>query len=438
MTHCDRHWMRIALLWRDTLIEEALVDSTSQVTVGAGDGNTLTVPDLAGVGARHRLFAPDPGGFVLLPTPDMVGQLTLAGGAQQSLDAVRTLRGNSIQVGGRDWGIVDLSDDLAVFFQCVSAPERVPRRPLWGTLESSMLSAVLGAVVLHLGLLVAAFLFWDPAPALATLEEVERVLSFAPEPAEPEPPEPPVTEESVAEEAGKRAAEDEGSFGLPDAVAETRVPERDAELVDRVVETGVHRALGSELLGRGPLRNVFGDKAGFSSKLDAAMAGAGDVAVAGRGSHGMGLRGTERGGGGQGFGRVRGMGRIDTGGGGQARARLDGRRDRAREVTVRRGPAEVAGFCKEADILRVVENRRRGISYCYEQALARDSTLKGTLAVSWRIMLDGKVSKVLVEQGMGHPRLEGCVKRAIGRWGFPKPEGGMCRVRFPFVFDGGL
>ena len=59
--------------------------------------------------------------------------------------------------------------------------------------------------------------------------------------------------------------------------------------------------------------------------------------------------------------------------------------------------------------------------------------------MSWRIGLDGKVVKVLVaSSSLGSKTVEGCMKRAIQRWRFPKPEGGMCQIRFPFVFSAGL
>jgi len=430
--------MRVALLWRDTLIEETLVDSRAPVTVGTARRNTLVVPDLAAVGERHRLFVPDPGGFSLLPTHEMSGRLTLAGGEQSTLDAVRALRGNAIQVGGRDWGLIDLGPDLAVFFQCVSAPERVPRRPLWGTLESSMLSAILGAVVLHLGLLVVAFLFWDAAPAFASVDLEDRIVAFISQELEVEPPEDEISDEPVAEDTGKRAADDEGAFGEPEKVVDSKVDKRDADLVDKVIETGIHRALGSDILGRGSMQHVFGNKEGFDSKLSAATSGNDGTMLVGRGTNGMGLRGTGQGNGGQGFGRIGGMSRLDTGGGGRAKATLAGKRQRPKKVTVRRGPASVAGFCKEADILRVVKARQKGITYCYEKELARDPELQGTLTMSWSVLLDGKVGRVLVERRLGHKGLEGCVQRVIGRWRFPEPEGGMCRIRFPFVFDGGL
>jgi len=125
--------MRVALLWHDTLLEEKIVDSRTAVTIGESKGNTLVVPDLAGVGDSHVLFSPEPNGFSLNPTGDMNGRLRLAGGDEETLAAVRKARGNSISVGGKDWGVVDIADQLSIFFQLVNAPERVPKTPLWGT-----------------------------------------------------------------------------------------------------------------------------------------------------------------------------------------------------------------------------------------------------------------------------------------------------------------
>ena len=97
------------------------------------------------------------------------------------------------------------------------------------------------------------------------------------------------------------------------------------------------------------------------------------------------------------------------------------------------------GFCKEKDILRVVGGRQRGIQYCYEKELARNPELNGKVTMGWRIGLDGKVAKVVVQSStLGNKSVEGCMKRQIQRWRFPKPEGGMCQIRFPFVFNAGL
>ena len=88
---------------------------------------------------------------------------------------------------------------------------------------------------------------------------------------------------------------------------------------------GLHEVVGSNPSSQGPLNNVFSDKAGVDTKIGAAMSGDGAELVVGRGHGGMGLRSVgSHGGGGVGFGRIHGMGRIDTGGrlGGRASLRL--------------------------------------------------------------------------------------------------------------------
>lgn len=431
-------YMRVAVLWHDTMITETIVDSRQPVTIGEAKSNTLVVPDLAGIGAAHVLFSPEPNGFSLNPTGDMAGRLRLAGGDEESLADARKSRGNSISVGGKDWGVLDIDDQLSIFFQFVAPPDRIPKRPIWGTLETSVLGSLLVAVILHLGFLIAAFLFWTDEPVFAELDLSDRFMKVIVEEPPPEIEEEE-EEESIDEDVGKKAGGEEGKFGEEDKIEKSKVPNRDGELVDKVKDVGIHKALGSDLLGRGPLQNVFGDKTGFDSKLNAAMAGAGDNLIVGNGTGGMGLRGTGGGGGGEGFGRIHGMGRIDTGGGRGTKASLGGKKKRKAKVRVRTGKANLSGFCKEKDITRVVNARQRGIQYCYEKELARNPELQGKVTLTWRIDLQGKVQKVLIEGStLNSKTVEGCMKRQVMRWTFPKPEGGMCQIKFPFVFNAGL
>jgi hypothetical protein len=431
-------YMRVAVLWHDTLIAEKIVDSRQPVTIGESKSNTLVVPDLAGIGETHVLFSPEGDGFSLHPTAAMNGRLRLTGGEEQTLADVRKVRGNSITVGGKDWGVVDIDDQLSVFFQLVGKPERFPKAPLWGTLETSILGSLLAAVILHLGFLIAAFLFWSVEPVFTNLDLSDRFMKIIVEEPPPEIEEEE-EEESVDEDVGKKAGGEEGKFGEEDKIEKSKVPNRDGELVDKVKDVGIHKALGSDLLGRGPLQSVFGDKTGFDSKLNAAMAGVGDNLVIGQGAGGMGLRGTGSGGGGQGFGRIHGMGRIDTGGGRGTKASLGGKAKRQAKVRVRGGQPGLSGFCKEQDITRVVNARQRGIQYCYEKELARNPELEGKVTLNWRIMLDGKVGTVIIENStLNNKSVEDCMTRQVKRWSFPKPEGGMCQIKFPFVFNAGL
>ncbi|MEZ4436799.1 MAG: AgmX/PglI C-terminal domain-containing protein [bacterium] len=428
--------LRVAVLWHDTLLAEATVDTRRPITIGADPACTLLVPDLADVGDRHVLFAPDADGAVALHlTAAMRARRATRAGTP--LEAIPTTAAGTPIADG-DWGLVELAPGLAIFFQTVGRPERLPPAAPWGAMDAPVLGALLGALATHLAVLVVAFLFWDISPALAVLDVADRFPSFFVEPPPPETAPEPEAEEPIAEVA-KAAGGEVGAFGEPDKTEPSKVPEREGQLVDRVKDVGIHRAIGSDLLGRGPLQHVFGDKTGFDSKLSAAMAGAGDTLIIGAGAQGMGLRGTGHGGGGAGFGRVTGMGSIDTGNGGGPRATLADKQRRRPTVRVRSEAPGLGGHCKEGDITRVVGARQSGIKYCYEKALARAPELQGKVTVNWRILLDGKVGSVMIEAStLGDREVEDCISRQVRRWSFPKPEGGMCQVRYPFVFNAGL
>ncbi|MBU0552342.1 AgmX/PglI C-terminal domain-containing protein [Myxococcota bacterium] len=431
--------LRVAVLWHDTLVTEATVDPRKPVTIGTHPKNTLMIPDLGGVGQSYEVISPNgPGSVTLNLTGEMSGgDLHLS--EDMDLASARSKHGAHINLEPPHWGMVDLGE-LAFFFQFNGEPERMPKRPIWGTIETSVLGSLLTALVLHFGVLIAAFMLWDMNASLMELDlDNNRFLDILME--EPDPPAEEEKEipEEEDEDVGKKAGGEEGKFGEPDKIEESKVPKRDGQMVDKIKDIGVHKALNTSLMGSGALSNVFGNQDQFSDSLSAAMAGGDGPLVMGRGMGGMGMRGTGSGGGGEGFGRIHGMGRVDTGGGRGTKANLRGRKATKKKVRVARGKLGMSGFCKEKDIVRVVNARQRGIQYCYEKELARNPELSGKVTMSWRIALDGKVQKVIVEGStLNNIAVEGCIKRNIERWSFPRPEGGMCQIRFPFVFNAGL
>ena len=107
--------------------------------------------------------------------------------------------------------------------------------------------------------------------------------------------------------------------------------------IDHVADVGIHENLKSNLIGKGPLKNVFSNKSEFDARLNADVTGVADELVVGAGSGGLGLRGTGDGGGGEGFGRIHGMGKIDTGGGRGTKASLGGKKAARRKSVITRG-----------------------------------------------------------------------------------------------------
>ena len=82
-----------------------------------------------------------------------------------------------------------------------------------------------------------------------------------------------------------------------------------------------------------------------------------------------------------------------------------------------------------------------GVRYCYEQELARDPELGGKVTMMWQIGLDGKVIKAWADDtssSLKNNKVKNCMKRSVKRWRFPKPDGGICQVRYPFMLNSGI
>jgi len=132
-------------------------------------------------------------------------------------------------------------------------------------------------------------------------------------------------------------------------------------------------------------------------------------------------------------------GSIDTGGGRGTKASLGGKGKAEAKFSVQKGAPTVSNFCKQADILRVVDFRQDAITCCYENELARNPELGGKVTLSWIIKFDGSVHKVWVESSsLKNGIVENCMTRSVKRWRFTKPDGHMCLIKFPFVFNSGL
>ena len=84
------------------------------------------------------------------------------------------------------------------------------------TMNRSILGAILFAVVMHLGFLIAAFLFWSDDPVFAELDLSDRFMKVIVE--EPPEIEEEEEEENIDEDVGKKAGGEEGKFGEEDKI----------------------------------------------------------------------------------------------------------------------------------------------------------------------------------------------------------------------------
>jgi len=93
------------------------------------------------------------------------------------------------------------------------------------------------------------------------------------------------------------------------------------------------------------------------------------------------------------------------------------------------------GFCAKEGINKVVMGRMGALKFCYEKELQTYPDLEGKVTMTWTIEEDGAVSGVgATDDTLKSKRVTECLSQTISKLKFDKPQGGICVVRWPFVF----
>ena len=447
----------MALLWNGAAIKEETYGITSNPKIKVGeeqDNDFIVVSDQ--ISDDFDMFERTSDGYVFRFTDKMLGDFTRNGRDAALADfranassggSVSTAGGSAnvyelpLQVGDR--GLVNISDENQIYFDVFDRAPIAPRRGLLSSATDAANFAltllIIASALAHLLFVLAAMLAYDPEAELNPLFAQNRFAQFVVNDIN-DPEEEEEVEEPEEDTTGKKAGGDEGKFGADDSeIEESKIPKVDGEMVDEidVKNIGVNKALGSKLLGGGPLKSIFGNQEGFDASMNVAMSGEGGELVVGRGAGGMGLRGTGRGGGGEGLGRIGGLGKVDTGGG-KGKGGAIGRKKKAKVKTkVRTGSPKIGDFCEKSNIQRVVRAKTNAVKYCFEKQLQSNPKLSGKIVASWNVGLDGSVIKASIASStMNSKPVEGCITRVIKRMRFQKPKGGICIINYPFIFSG--
>jgi TonB family protein len=98
------------------------------------------------------------------------------------------------------------------------------------------------------------------------------------------------------------------------------------------------------------------------------------------------------------------------------------------------GGAVVKGSLSK-DIIRDVIVKHIGeVKNCYEPELDKNKDLAGKVMTHFIIGTEGKVTESKIEQTtLRNEKVEKCIAEAIRAWQFPKPQGGVVTVTYPFV-----
>lgn len=455
--HPHAHSLRVVIVWRSTILEERTFTqmSSPSVSVGPGDGNDFSV-HAPGLPERFEMFERSEDGYTVRFSDHIAGVLQVDEDEWDidelieterawTTGKVRTEQGAAtvyeMQLATGDWGRLRLGD-VHVFFQVIEQREAVAGRGL-GAVEMPVVAMVLLAAFLHGAVLLTAFLAYEPDSELDGLHLdpgfAEVLVDDVDDPIEPK-------DEQVASEetSGKKAGGEEGKFGEPDKVVESKVPKDDGEMVDEVdpSQVGVNKLLSEQRLGQGAIAKLMDTSDGISPELDVAFGGGDDELRVGRGTGGLSIRGVDSGGGGEGHGRIHAIGGVDTGGGPgsggpSTGATLDKKEARELKVHYEEKTPKVGDFCDRSDIRRVVGAKASSIKYCFERQLQRQPDLHGKIIAQWKVGLDGKVMNATIASStMGSRAVESCIEREISRMRFERPDGGICVINYPFVFTG--
>jgi hypothetical protein len=435
------------MVWNGTIVKEITRFKPGDITIGEDPKNDFVVP-APGFPARFTLFhhssdKAEPV-YLLHLRDTMGGKVTVRDTTMSVRDFVKSPAVHEFEGGYRcevepgDWGLVTIGD-IGFFWQFVTPAERIKAAGL--AVDRNLALIAFACLVVSSAILATGYALWDEK-AKVPPPIAPRMAKFIVEKHREMPKEEEKKEEGPKESVGKRHMGKEGKAGEPDKPKhlKTKIPRATQAMIQKVTRIGALGAISSSKLG-GPLKEIFSsDTQGFGDKLGAAMDGTGDEFVMGHGTGGWSTRGTGTGGGGTGWGRVYGTSHIDTGGGrGGRRLRIGRKVEKKVKYRVTTAPPEVEGFCAKEAINRVVRAHQGGIRFCFEKELQRDPKLSGKVTVSWKINLEGRVMFAKIEgSSLQNDRVEGCMLRNIRRWIFPRPQGGICVINYPFVFKGGL
>jgi len=443
----DDKLLRVAHLWHGRIIRETTITEHHDIKIGGAAGCNFIVPLTADPESNDSITLfkfLDRSRFGLVLNKDMHGRVNINHKLKSVKDAVAQDADSNgiVNLAMGDWGTIDFGFNQ-IFFNYVHPDVVIGRGGASKTGEGPFVAAMAASAFVAVALWIGSQFAWDPAgsierhasqrkimkvEAAVSMEKDEILLDLG---------------EEEEDDVGKRAEGEEGKFGDPDnnPDLENKVPKRDGQMAAKidVKNVGLADLLSNKMGKGGAISSILSDNTdAFENRMAVAMAGTGSELVVGYGAGGMGFKGTGSGGGGTGgYGRIHGLGVVDTGGGMGMRAGL-GKKGAKKVGKMQIGGMGSSGFCQKSNIEAVVKQRAGAIRACYEAQLQLQEGLAGKLAVRWTINTEGQVDAASVTSStMGNPKVESCVMTVIRRMRFAKPEGGICVVQWPFVFSPG-
>jgi TonB family protein len=434
--------LRIGIVQGGRIVEERLIRSRQNISIGWSNKATFSVPSEA-LTKEWMLFEISPKGYVARFADAMDARIAVG---NEVISLAQLKQAGRIRRQGTAWllmldersrGKITVGD-LTILFQFVTPPPPQPRPRLPASVRGTWTTGldwaftVVGSVSFLTHLVFVIYLRSVDWPRKPDIEEIpDRFVQMI---VKAKPPEAPKPEAKTEEKAEDKPADKPVANAAPkkelSAEEKARIDaERRARLAEQVKNTGILKLLGARSDGSGSIADVLG-KGDVDRDQEKAFQGVGGLTVA---TSDASLRGVKSGTGGSGkvadIGSLRGAGNIAGGntGAGVVEKKVSG-------VVKSEAPA-VDGALDPALVSKEVRARIGAVKACYERALKRNPSLSGKIKVRWTITAAGTVSGVdIADDSMGDSEVSSCIKQLVARWRFPAPSGGSVEVEFPFVF----
>ena len=93
-------------------------------------------------------------------------------------------------------------------------------------------------------------------------------------------------------------------------------------------------------------------------------------------------------------------------------------------------------YCSKSEIDRVVKLNLTNLRSCYDSQLKVNSKLTDYIILNWNIGINGEVLRAWINRStLKNKRIEKCIVDKVKQWTFAKPNGGICAIKTPILFN---
>ncbi|HUU02890.1 MAG TPA: AgmX/PglI C-terminal domain-containing protein [Myxococcota bacterium] len=458
----DTCYLRCALVWERTVLEERLFGPGSRVSVGESPAATFTLRGQS-TGKRLTVFRQTSRGTLLWLLPGMRGRVRIAGVTREVSDLLNNESYEEHDGGGIRFNLGEGDGGVLVFgraglkfdtvVQKLKAPAASLRQIVGYDSFTNKIFGIMLAMVLMFSLV--SRLFAGSTPGYTVEQLPDRLASFVVDDPETVREFNQEIKRAQQEERKKQQQEQEDTRKAKHERRKKSEPAKNEPPLDRETQKMRKKVASKGVVGalsiarkKGALHDVMG-KGGLGMSLNAAVRNLDRGAASARlltstGSTGIALPGlVARRGSAEAIGEGIDEARPHTGSSGRRAGRTSRLASRSEAQVSLAMPSSAArvtgGELSRKEIYTVVSRNKGAIRYCYESQLMRYPTLRGQVTVDFIIDIDGSVKSVGIKkssltQATARSNVSRCLMKFIKRWHFPKPRGGKVRVIYPFTF----